>query len=98
MSPLRGCGSDNCVGQQPRELVGENLRAQSAGGTADLSSLRDFTLARSESHQLTLVASEMSPPRGCRSDNCIGQQAREPATVALGDRESRSAGRSVVPG
>ena len=47
-----------------RELVGENLRAQSAGGTADLSSLRDFTLARSESHQLTLVASEMSPLRG----------------------------------
>jgi len=55
--------------------VGENLRAQSAGGTADLSSLRDFTLARSESHQLTLVASEMSPLRGCRNDNALAPGA-----------------------
>jgi hypothetical protein len=61
-----------------RELVGENREAQSAGGTADLPSLRDFSLARSESHQLTLVASEMSPLRGCRSDNCVEQQPLTP--------------------
>src|SRR5436190_786721 len=84
---VRGCCSTQLSLLQPRSgdislatSVSWWVRicGRSAGGTADLSSLRDFTLARSESHQLTLVASEVSPLRGWKTPTGLEQQPREP--------------------